>query len=745
MSSNVDGFAPVISSHVDSGQSPLEFFIERWRDKGGDPIKAGRDWRGQCLSHDDHDPSLSIREGDDGRVLLKCHAGCSVEEICQALGIRTRDLFPRNGTHRSNGRPIPPRADAPEPMAGDKAPDPEPLWSEAELAEAVRRLAASSVRDCLISERCWSAEMIERYGLGFDPDGRVVIPVRDLAGELINVERYRALSDVKPKILALKDRPRGLLLPPEGVPAEVYLTEVFGDALAAQSHGVPAVACPSATWRDEFAATLARASVRTAHVVGDCDDAGRKFAAEAVASLTAHGIEARAIDLGADRPEKFDVSDLMREHGADAAGVLSELVRDTPSRLDELRSEARDLLELTIAFVARYVSLSDAQLIALALWVGHTHAFGAASATPYIMVQSPVRRCGKTALLEVLARLVRDSWHCASASESALFRRIEVDQPTLLLDEIDALFGSATERTEPLRAVLNSGNRPGASVARVVGTDFEVRDFNVFCPKCLAGIATGRLPDTIQDRSITIAMRRIGPGEKVERRSGARRRARFEQGAAVLRDRWAAWSRAAIEQLRAVEPDPDGDLEELDERAFDGWEPLLAIAEFAGDEWRKRSRAAALALSGGATTEERNTSTILLAALRDVLSEPQLASEDICQRLNGDERLPFGGWNDGHGITPRELAKQVKRYGIAPRTIRIGDATPRGYRRGDFTDAWRRYLDPQHTTAPQREIAREQREVADVLPVADFPDTPETTSPGIPNIANFLRNDRWSA
>jgi len=50
--------------------------------------------RAQCPGHDDHDPSMSATKGDDGRILVHCYAGCSVQEICDGLGIRLRDLFP---------------------------------------------------------------------------------------------------------------------------------------------------------------------------------------------------------------------------------------------------------------------------------------------------------------------------------------------------------------------------------------------------------------------------------------------------------------------------------------------------------------------------------------------------------------------------------------------------------------------------------------------------------------------------
>lgn len=47
-----------------------------------------------CPAHDDHKPSLSITEGDDGRALLYCHAGCEFADIMAAVGLDTKDAFP---------------------------------------------------------------------------------------------------------------------------------------------------------------------------------------------------------------------------------------------------------------------------------------------------------------------------------------------------------------------------------------------------------------------------------------------------------------------------------------------------------------------------------------------------------------------------------------------------------------------------------------------------------------------------
>jgi len=58
-------------------------------------------WMARCPAHDDRSPSLSIRETDDGIILLRCFAGCSAADMLAAVGLELRDLFPEPlGYHR---------------------------------------------------------------------------------------------------------------------------------------------------------------------------------------------------------------------------------------------------------------------------------------------------------------------------------------------------------------------------------------------------------------------------------------------------------------------------------------------------------------------------------------------------------------------------------------------------------------------------------------------------------------------
>jgi hypothetical protein len=57
--------------------------------------RTGRNrWIARCPAHNDHSPSLAVREMDDGHVLIHCFAGCAAHEVVAALEMEMSDLFP---------------------------------------------------------------------------------------------------------------------------------------------------------------------------------------------------------------------------------------------------------------------------------------------------------------------------------------------------------------------------------------------------------------------------------------------------------------------------------------------------------------------------------------------------------------------------------------------------------------------------------------------------------------------------
>jgi len=349
-----------------------------------------------------------------------------------------------------------------------------------------------------------------------------------------------------------------------------------------------------------------------------------------------------------------------------------------------------DLLDGLATFVRTYVVLSPAQVDATALWIAHTHAIEAAEVTPYLAIGSAVRESGKTLLLDVLAHLVARPLATANISEAALFRVIAERRPTLLFDEIDTIFGPRARDREDMRGLLNAGYRRGLSVYRCGGESrTTLEEYDVFCAKALAGIGT--LPDTIHSRSIPIYMRRRARHEAVERF----RRVEVEERSRSLFARVEAWAAANVDQLRDARPELPG---ELSDRTADVWEPLLAIADAAGDEWSKRARRAAKELAEEGARRDDSPAIRLLADIRSVYERrgadaDRIASWDLVNDLRAIEDAPWDGWGS-RGLTPQSLSRLLKPFDIGPTSLRIDGPTHNGYYRAMFTDAWDRHLPP---------------------------------------------------
>lgn len=86
-------------------------FVERVAQATGGHVRQAGDgrWECRCPAHDDRRASLSVAEGEGGRVLIRCHAGCGFADILAALDLKPADLFPdgprRNGNgHRQQAR-----------------------------------------------------------------------------------------------------------------------------------------------------------------------------------------------------------------------------------------------------------------------------------------------------------------------------------------------------------------------------------------------------------------------------------------------------------------------------------------------------------------------------------------------------------------------------------------------------------------------------------------------------------------
>ena len=349
------------------------------------------------------------------------------------------------------------------------------------------------------------------------------------------------------------------------------------------------------------------------------------------------------------------------------------------------------LLDEIKAFLKRYLVLRDCHYDILAVWVLHTFCIDAFSFTLYLAITSATPSAGQTRMLEVLDLLIDDgshnkAWLTASTTKAVLVRKIDAIRPVLLLDETDGAFKGNQEYAEALRVILNSGYSRRSGIASLcVGPQHDWKDFKTFCPKAFAGIGCNNLPDTVLSRSIPIEMKRKRRDDRVEK-------LRYREALEIvtpIREQSEAWvTPQIITALNAARPElPPG----LDGRAEDGCEPLLAIADMAGEEWPRKVRQAAATLLREANREMENTVELMLHDIKRVWpgDEPFVPSTTLLNLLLRCTESPWSEWRNGKPLTGAGLARILKEFSIAP--SHSPDKRSRGYYQDDFLDPWSRY------------------------------------------------------
>lgn len=245
-----------------------------------DGVRAnGNNWSARCpCRNDDNNPSLSIGQGDDGRVLVTCHRGipCDVDEICESVGLTVAELMPPKQEKKPRKLTL---------VASYDYRD-----EEGNLIFQKQRLVDEDGKKTFVQRRV-------------DPEtGEWVKNLDGVDKVLYNLPRVKSARENK---------------------ETVWVVEGEKDVDTLSQLKIPATTMPGGAgkWLDIHTAPLAGMSVI---VVADNDDAGRKHATEVAQRLTEAGC---TVSLRISRVKaKADVSDHL-----DAGLTLEDLEEFNPS------------------------------------------------------------------------------------------------------------------------------------------------------------------------------------------------------------------------------------------------------------------------------------------------------------------------------------------------------------------------------------------------------------------------------
>jgi hypothetical protein len=373
-------------------------------------------------------------------------------------------------------------------------------------------------------------------------------------------------------------------------------------------------------------------------------------------------------------------------------------------------TELSAVLDAVEGFMASFIVWPDDQCGPMAaLWAAHTHVARLFYHTPRLMITALTHEAGKTRVLEALGMVCASAVRSSSVTPSVIFTRIESASggeghalPTFLLDEVDKSFD------RDLVAILNDGYKAGASVLR---TDFpdgnrKSKEFPTFAPVAVAGLSEHRMPDDFMSRTIRIGMTRKPKGASVARLDERKHRPEGAKLAGALSSVLAGHA-SFLHMHEPVMPEGLGD------RAYDIWEPLVAIADAAGGAWPERARAACEHFASGPRSRAQMTLPELL--MRDtrtlyeefsaatfasdvvavfegekppIVDAVHISSRWLVRALVERDEWPYGNLNKPLNV--HRLAGWLQPFGIEPVQFRheVTGVQARGYRWADFREVW---------------------------------------------------------
>lgn len=285
---------------------------------------SGEGWIARCPAHDDAHASLSVGAGDDGRVLLYCHAGCEVANVVAALDLTMADLFPDPPSGgRGEGALSPHKG----PQTRNASPAMNNLGCTLAQYAAAKGVTEESLRGLGLTDMAYLGVPAVRIPY-FGPDGT-----------LVATRFRRALSGDERFVWKKGDKPVPYGLWKLAMVRELgyaLLVEGESDAHTCWLHGVPALGIPGAgMWREPWAEYLD--GVETIYLIEEPDKGGETFARKFATSRLRDRI--RLVRLAGAK----DPSDL---HLADAdrfTGRLREALDTAEPLTRALVREARDV------------------------------------------------------------------------------------------------------------------------------------------------------------------------------------------------------------------------------------------------------------------------------------------------------------------------------------------------------------------------------------------------------------------
>jgi hypothetical protein len=488
-------------------------------------------------------------------------------------------------------------------------------------------------------------------------DAGVEILYKNEIGELVSIQRRHRLEKGAKNDGRFSWRkgdkaiPYGLWLLPE-TKTRLLVVEGASDVHVLAQIGITALGIPGASnFKPELVSSLLPFSELA--LIQEPGEPGAKFVSSIVTALKDAEYKGvvRAVSLPKKDPRALWLQS--KDVAQFTTAMDQAIATAAPIELYPPIPLTKELITELSATIQRFVFFKNERVpLLIATWILATYICMRFGYFGILWINSPVLRCGKSRLIEIIDKLAwNSSGSTINASAASLFTMTD-EGCTFLADEVENLRTADKEQFGATMAIINGGFSPGPTVSRKEksGDGWIVRKYKIYGPKVIAGIST--VTDTIRDRSFLIRMTRKSPQERTERLSMRRQGKLFSDLRASMA-LWAEENGEAIQDIYDNLPDEPA-LAGCDDRFLDIVEPLLSIVKFADAEFTNGGKRLIDELMplfkelGGQRAEAQNDESIVaLCGLLDVIlgdrNELFVSSADLLEKIKGTPGLQWIG------------------------------------------------------------------------------------------------------
>lgn len=225
-------------------------------------------------------------------------------------------------------------------------------------------------------------------------------------------------------------------------------------------------------------------------------------------------------------------------------------------------------------FLKKFIVVSDNFYYVLVSYILMTYVYVLFQVIPYLWLNGE-RGTGKSTIMKLLNKLCFNPLYCSNITPANIFRQIDNDGSTIILDEFEKMYG---EDKQEIIKLLNQGFNKDAVVSRCVGQNNQVKKFRSFSPKIMGGISN--IDDVLFERCIKYTTERVKGAKIIKFRETKEQKEEIDT---IVQDLYIFGYNYA-EKIKKIYDSEEIEYEGNNLREDDLWNPLLCIAKIIDDE-----------------------------------------------------------------------------------------------------------------------------------------------------------------